>query len=215
MDTILFPCHDMDVHIHSSMKHRLKLVMSEKAGFGMCTVVKDASNHLIPAPVGCEALVKGFSTEPNGDVNLLIHGGRRFNILKAEPLNGVHGCIRRAQVTWRPSWPVEDKEIDDMRGFLEALYHNANMEDKIDSEKFSDPEWVSWRFWHFNKSLTAQQMLDLLTEDRLIGRMRRHMAALFQVNNPEYEYVAFTEDGRPTGKDEWLTNPHKEVEGST
>jgi hypothetical protein len=207
--TVLLPTHGMNYCIRSCTTHRLKQILSEKAGLGICADASHVSDRHVPTAVCCEAVIDDFSTDANGDVNLLLHDGRRFDIPDAQPLNGVENCIWRAQVAWRSSEPISDEDKEGMRELLEAMYRSFEREDEIDPEKFSDPEWVSWRYSHFLKSLTTQQMLDLLAEDRLIGRMRRYLAALIQLSHPECEYVAFTEDGRPTGRDEYLSKPFK------
>ena len=142
LNVVLFPGMQLPLHIFEP-RYRLmaRRCLENDATFGVALLVEgvEGQGETIPAPVGCTAEIIESTPFPDGRLNLMTVGRRRFKVLSLREeddyLIGTCQWLDDESTRQPNEMPVAPKEEtsraervrEALRGYLKSLARNANL----------------------------------------------------------------------------------------
>ena len=178
LNVVLFPGMQLPLHI---FEERYRLMMRRclegDRCFGVALIIEgqEGEGGTVPASTGCSCEILETTTLPDGRINLMAHGRRRFRILTMREED--HYLV--GTVEWLDDEPAGDRAEESalkvktlLKGYLASLAHNTELtslgldELEIPDDPYSLSMWVAALIAIPNEQ--KQQLLVLgTTEERL------------------------------------------------
>ena len=182
--TVLFPGGDLVLRIFEARYLAMVGECSRRGiGFGVCLILEgsEVGPPAMPAGVGCEALIRDFSSSDDGLLVLSVSGGRRFRV---EHRRVREDGLVSGDVRWLET--VEDTLVRPEHQLLSLLLRRiveraGPGHDPEDESRFNEAAWVGWRLAEW-LPLTPMQRLRLLEESDPHARLQQLVEVI-----PDYQ----------------------------
>lgn len=180
LQTVLFPGGALPLKIFEQRYMDMaKACLKVEAPFGVCLIARghEVGAAAEPHAVGTLARIVGWDMEQLGVLQVVVHGGERFRVLRhwAEPSGLVQGEIELLPEP--PPQPVSPDSAG-LVNLLRAIVADLGDAGPPPPHRFDDAAWVGRRYCEVLPISNAarQRLLELDDVPALLGIVRQYLA---------------------------------------